>query len=79
MLQAVESGVTQESIAGHEAPTELPDYSRPGPFQVARLPRLEHTCHTLFPQCIGTQCLVRLDVAYPKGGASIGESCTVID
>ena len=32
-----------------------------------RLPRLEHTCSSLFPRCIGNQCLLRIDVVYPKG------------
>ena len=40
---------------------------------MARLPRIEHTCHKLFPQCLGTQCLLRLDIFCPKGGSSFGE------
>ena len=32
-----------------------------------RLPRLEHTCSSLFPRCIGNQCLLRIDIVYPKG------------
>ena len=32
-----------------------------------RLPRLEHTCTKLFPSCIGNQCLLRIDVVYPRG------------
>ena len=31
-----------------------------------RLPRLEHTCSSLFPRCIGNQCLLRIDIVYPK-------------
>ena len=58
-------------------PSSVPansDYTSPGPFRVARLPRLEHTCHKLFPQCLGTQCLLRLDIFCPKGGSSFGEA-----
>ena len=50
-----------------------PNYSMSGPFRIARLPRLEHTCHKLFPQCLGTQCLLRLDVFCPKGGSTFGK------
>ena len=46
-----------------------PDYSLPGPFTPATLPRLEHTCSTCFPACTGTSCLVRVDVLYPKVSA----------
>lgn len=44
----------------------MPDYTAPGPFQPARLPRLEHTCSSCFPQCVGDKCRLRIDVTYPK-------------
>lgn len=43
-----------------------PDYSQQGPLEVVRLPRLEHTCTSCFPACVGTNCIIRLDVHYPK-------------
>ncbi len=39
-----------------------------------RLPRLEHTCSSLFPRCIGNQCLLRIDVVYPKGACPVRRS-----
>jgi len=50
----------------------MPDYTGPGPFQPARLPRLEHTCSSCFPQCVGDKCRLRIDVTYPKGAISQG-------
>lgn len=35
-----------------------PDYSGPGPLRVSHLPRLEHTCASCFPACVGTNCIV---------------------
>ena len=49
-----------------------PDWSGPGPLQVTRLPRLEHTCSSCFPACIGTSCLIRADIRYPRGGSALG-------
>ncbi|GAX79658.1 hypothetical protein CEUSTIGMA_g7099.t1 [Chlamydomonas eustigma] len=49
-----------------------PDWSGPGPLKVAHLPRLEHTCTSCFPACIGTSCLVRANFIYPKGGRLLG-------
>lgn len=60
--------------AAPPSPPPLPDYSRPGPLQPARLPRLEHTCARCFPACTTNKCLLRLDVWYPKNGASQGLS-----
>lgn len=54
--------------------TDPPDYSLPGPFTPAALPRLEHTCSTCFPACTGTSCLVKVDVLYPKVRCGLGES-----
>ena len=61
-----------DTSAQLSSPLDGLDYTSAGPFRVARLPRLEHTCHKLFPQCLGTQCLLRLDVFCPKGGSSFG-------
>ena len=40
--------------------------------KVIRLPRLEHTCSSCFPACIGTSCLIRADIRYPRGGSALG-------
>ncbi|KAL3132591.1 hypothetical protein ABBQ32_009124 [Trebouxia sp. C0010 RCD-2024] len=66
-LQPASETEMQSSII----PADL-NYASSGPFRVARLPRIEHTCHKLFPQCLGTQCLLRLDIFCPKGGSSFG-------
>ena len=49
-----------------------PDWAGPGPLRTSRLPRLEHTCASCFPTCVGTNCIVRVDVVYPRGGADLG-------
>ncbi|DBA93619.1 TPA: hypothetical protein ACH3X3_013696 [Trebouxia sp. C0006] len=69
---SLQPSVLEDSEAQASCPPVSTDYISPGPFRVVRLPRLEHTCHKLFPQCLGTQCLLRLDVFCPKGGSSIG-------
>ncbi|KAL0034145.1 hypothetical protein WJX77_000219 [Trebouxia sp. C0004] len=56
---SVQPGVLEDSEAQASSPVTSAEYTSPGPFRVARLPRLEHTCHKLFPQCLGTQCLLR--------------------
>ena len=82
MLQAISAAEHREPSAAHRIPQLqqqelLPpnqhpsdpnstDYSQPGPFVTARLPRLEHTCHRLFPACVGTQCLLRCSIFYPR-------------
>ncbi|CAG9462582.1 unnamed protein product [Pedinophyceae sp. YPF-701] len=54
-----------------DAPVQ-PDYTREGPLEAIRLPRLEHTASSCFPDCIGAQCILRADVTYPKGGVVYG-------
>lgn len=53
---------------------DLPNYSKSGPYQAARLPVLEHTCASCFPDCNGDKCIVRLMVSYPKGYSTVGLS-----
>lgn len=57
---------------GGSGGVEMPDYTNAGPFTPARLPRLEHTCSSCFPQCVGDKCRLRIDVTYPKGAVSQG-------
>lgn len=47
-------------------------YALPGPLTPLELPRLEHTCSACFPACVGSQCLLGIDVTLPKGGAQLG-------
>ena len=58
----------QELLPPHQHPSDpsSTNYSQPGPFVIARLPCLEHTCHKLFPACVGTQCLLRCSIFYPR-------------
>lgn len=42
------------------------DWAGPGPMGTIQLPRLEHTCSSCFPLCVGDRCLLRIDVTYPK-------------
>ncbi|KAA6427900.1 MAG: hypothetical protein FRX49_02562, partial [Trebouxia sp. A1-2] len=69
---SLQPSTLEDSETQASSPPTSADYTSPGPFRVVRLPRLEHTCHKLFPQCLGTQCLLRLDVFCPKGGSSFG-------
>jgi hypothetical protein len=59
--------------AASPAAVDIPNYAAPGPFVPVRLPELEHLCTNLFPQCTADQCLIRVNVVYPKGGSTIGE------
>ena len=45
----------------------LPNYFEPGPFEVRRLPKLEHCASSIFPLCVGNRCMLRISVLYPKG------------
>ena len=45
----------------------LPNYFEPGPFEVRRLPKLEHCASSIFPFCVGNRCMLRISVLYPKG------------
>ncbi|KAI8470431.1 MAG: Alpha/Beta hydrolase protein [Monoraphidium minutum] len=47
-------------------------YAGPGPLTALSLPRLEHTCTSCFPACVGDKCLVSVEVTYPKGGLALG-------
>ena len=60
------------AAAAPAPPIAIPDYTRPGPLQPTRLPRLEHCCAKCFPACQINGCLLRVDVWYPKGGAAFG-------
>ena len=64
--EGVDSG-RQASACGPPEPFQPPDYSMPGPFATASLPRLEHVCTKCAPACTGSSCLVRCDFIYPKG------------
>lgn len=37
-----------------------------GPLLPLDLPKLEHTCTSCFPACVGDKCLLSIDVTYPK-------------
>ena len=37
-----------------------------GPYGVRRLPKLEHTCISCFPRCVGDACLVQIDAYVPS-------------
>ncbi|KAK9808325.1 hypothetical protein WJX73_001885 [Symbiochloris irregularis] len=76
-LVAVPSTALAQSSPPQAPPTEAAsvppqptsaeaDYTKDGPYQVHRLPRLEHTCAKCFPACTGSKCLLRLDIFYPK-------------
>lgn len=43
----------------------IPDYSARGPYSVRRLPKLEHTCVSCFPRCVGDACLLSIDAYVP--------------
>lgn len=62
-------GFTADQEHKLQVPT---DYLTPGPFEAVQLPRLEHTCSSCFPACVGDRCLLRIDVTYPKGAAAYG-------
>jgi hypothetical protein len=44
----------------------IPDYSLRGPYGVRRLPKLEHTCVSCFPRCVGDACLLSIDAYVPS-------------
>ena len=44
----------------------IPDYTVRGPYGVRRLPKLEHTCISCFPRCVGDACLVQIDAYVPS-------------
>ena len=41
------------------------DYTASGPYGVKRLPKLEHTCVSCFPRCVGDACLLSIDAYVP--------------
>ena len=41
------------------------DYTARGPYGVKRLPKLEHTCVSCFPRCVGDACLLSIDAYVP--------------
>ena len=45
-------------------PAAVPDTLR-GPYRVRRLPKLEHTCVSCFPRCVGDACLLSIDAYVP--------------
>lgn len=38
---------------------------------MSRLPLLEHTASSVYPDCVGDKCLLRISVFYPRGGTRI--------
>lgn len=52
----------------------VPNYFEPGPFDVRRLPKLEHTASRIYPFCVGNRCMLRLSVLYPKAKGASGEN-----
>ena len=36
-----------------------------GPYGVRRLPKLEHTCTSCFPRCVGDACLLSIEALVP--------------
>ena len=46
--------------------TAVPDYTLRGPYRVRRLPKLEHTCVSCFPRCVGDACLLSIDAYVPS-------------
>lgn len=52
----------------------IPNYFEPGPFDVRRLPKLEHTASRIYPFCVGNRCMLRLSVLYPKAKGASGEN-----
>ena len=47
-------------------PAAVPDYTLRGPYRVRRLPKLEHTCVSCFPRCVGDACLLSIDAYVPS-------------
>ena len=47
-------------------PVIIPDYTLRGPYGVRRLPKLEHTCVSCFPRCVGDACLLSIDAYVPS-------------
>ena len=47
-------------------PVNIPDYTVRGPYGVRRLPKLEHTCVSCFPRCVGDACLLSIDAYVPS-------------
>lgn len=59
-------GKSQVGLHFGDQGIRMPDYTSNGPFSPASLPRLEHTCSSCFPQCVGDQCRLKIDITYPK-------------
>ncbi len=71
------SSVQERVMSGHTASSSHgaapPDYFSAGPFEVRRLPKLEHTASSVFPSCVGNRCMLRISVLYPKPKGAAGE------
>ena len=52
--------------SAYAAGTALPDYTVRGPYTVKTLPRLEHIATSIFPQCVGDTCLLKIDACVPS-------------
>ena len=65
-LQMQDRLVSSDSASSSGVP-RLPNYFEPGPFEVRRLPKLEHCASSIFPFCVGNRCMLRISVLYPKG------------
>jgi hypothetical protein len=44
-----------------------------GPFKTARVERQRHTCTSCFPNCVGDECLLRVNVTYPRNFLEVSE------
>lgn len=75
-IAAASAASSAAAAAAGTAPAQpavsFPNYAGPGPFQPARLPPLEHICARCFPQCTTDQCILKINVVYPRGGSTVG-------
>ena len=63
----VQDRLESSDSAGTSGLPRLPNYFEPGPYEVRRLPKLEHCASSIFPFCVGNRCMLRISVLYPKG------------
>lgn len=48
-----------------------------GPFKTARVERQRHTCSSCFPNCVGDECLLRVNVTYPRNFLEVSGACSL--
>jgi hypothetical protein len=53
---------------------KVPDYTARGSYGVKRLPKLEHTCVSCFPRCVGDACLLSIDAYVPTPPAVLPDA-----